>query len=471
MAATPILSVGELTTSFRAGAGWQPIVRNLSFEVAAGETLAIVGESGSGKSVTALSIMRLLPAKTIRIEGVVAFEGRDLIALSEAEMRGVRGNDISMIFQEPMTSLNPVLSIGYQIGEVLRLHRGLSRADAKRETVRLLERVRIPSARSRYGDYPHHFSGGMRQRVAIAAALACKPKLLIADEPTTALDVTIQAQILDLIQELQAEENMAVLFITHDMGVVAEIADRTLVMLKGDIVEAGGTREIFANPVHSYSRALLAAVPKLGAMTGRPLPMRFPAIDMVTGLAPPLEDTPDTVLAAARPIFEVRNLTTRFDLRSGVFHRLRGRVHAVENVSFSIQPGETLALVGESGCGKSTIARSILRLVEPTGGEIVVDGIDISTLDAAALRRGAPAYAARLPRPFRQPQPAHEGGRGLGGAHRHQPSGESEGCGRAGGGPPAAGRARAGHGGPLSPRVLGRPAPADLHRPHARAGA
>src|ERR687894_930893 len=228
-----ILEVQELTAAFRVEGAWPPVVRNLSFSIGPKETVAIVGESGSGKSVTALSILRLLPLDTSRITGRVILKGRDLLGLPNAEMRRVRGDDIAMIFQEPMTSLNPVLTIGFQIAEALMLHRRLSRAEADAETVRLLEKVRIPNAGARLHDYPHRFSGGMRQRVMIAMALACRPQLLIADEPTTALDVTIQAQILDLIKSLQEEEGMSVLFITHDMGVVAEIADRTEVMNDG----------------------------------------------------------------------------------------------------------------------------------------------------------------------------------------------------------------------------------------------
>ncbi|GLS69608.1 ATP-binding protein [Methylobacterium tardum] len=382
----PILSVSDLTVSFRSDGRWREVVHGVSFDVGPRETVALVGESGSGKSVSALSILRLLPRDASRIGGRVRFEGRELLAAPEAEMRRVRGDSIAMIFQEPMTSLNPVLTIGFQIAEALIRHRGLSRSAAEAEALRLLDKVRIPAARSRLHEYPHRFSGGMRQRVMIAMALACRPKLLIADEPTTALDVTIQAQILDLIKSLQDEEGMSVLFITHDMGVVAEIADRTVVMYRGRAVEAGPTARIFDAPAEPYTRALLAAVPRLGTMAGRPRPMRFPVVDRATGLAAPTPETPETVRAADRPVLEVRDLTTRFDIRSGLLGRVTGRVHAVERVSFSLAAGETLALVGESGCGKSTTGRAILRLVEPLSGSVLLDGEDITGLGPKTLR-------------------------------------------------------------------------------------
>ncbi|TNM63655.1 ABC transporter ATP-binding protein [Aliirhizobium smilacinae] len=383
----PVLSVKNLSTSFLVDGEWKSVVRNMSFDVAPGETVAIVGESGSGKSVTSLSLMRLLAPATSRIEGEVMLNGRNLLALPEKEMRAVRGNEVSMIFQEPMTSLNPIFTIGRQISEVLVRHKNMSKAQARAETVRLLEKVRIPNAASRFDEYPHQFSGGMRQRVMIAMALASRPKLLIADEPTTALDVTIQGQILDLIKVLQEEEGMSVLFITHDMGVVAEIADRTIVMFRGDEVETGPTEEIFHRGKHPYTRALLSAVPKLGSMQGHDWPTRFPVLDATTGEpAEPVEVT-DTVVLSKRPVLEVKNLVTRFPIRSGLWSRQTGAVHAVENVSFDLFQGETLALVGESGCGKSTTGRSIMRLVEPTAGNVALDGYDVMRLDTIGLRQ------------------------------------------------------------------------------------
>jgi peptide/nickel transport system ATP-binding protein len=385
-AAAPVLSVRNLTTSFRSEEGWNAVVRNLSFEVPAGRTVAIVGESGSGKSVTSLSIMRLLPKRSSRIEGEIVLGGRALHALSDEGMRQVRGREVSMIFQEPMTSLNPIFPIGMQIAEALTVHTPMPRAEARREVVRLLEKVRIPNAASRFDQYPHEFSGGMRQRVMIAMALASRPKLLIADEPTTALDVTIQGQILDLIKALQDEEGMSVLFITHDMGVVAEIADSCVVMFRGEAVETGATSDIFLRGRHPYTRALLSAVPKLGSMAGRSLPSRFPIVDIASGALQPQREVIDTVAPDKAPILSVKNLTTRFDIHAGLFSRKTGAVHAVENISFDLFQGETLSIVGESGCGKSTTGRSVTRLIEPQAGDIVVDGHDVMRLDRARLR-------------------------------------------------------------------------------------
>jgi peptide/nickel transport system ATP-binding protein len=382
----PVLSVENLTTSFIVDGAWKPVVNAVSFDVAAGETVAIVGESGSGKSVTSLSVMRLLDPSLSRITGRVRLDGRDLLSLPERDMRKVRGNEIAMIFQEPMTSLNPLFTIGDQISEALLCHGSLSAAEARAETIRLLEKVRIPSAASRFDEYPHRFSGGMRQRVMIAMALASKPKLLIADEPTTALDVTIQGQILDLIKELQEEDGMSVLFITHDMGVVAEIADRTVVMYRGEQVETGETADIFYRGQHPYTRALLAAVPVLGSMQGHARPLRFPMVDPSTGMANEAIEVEDTV-DATRPVLEVKGLTKRFDIHAGLLGRLVGRVHAVENVSFDLMAGETLSLVGESGCGKSTTGRAIMRLIEPDSGSVMIDGRDMLRLGHRDIRQ------------------------------------------------------------------------------------
>jgi peptide/nickel transport system ATP-binding protein len=381
----PVLSVEKLRTSFMVDGAWKPVVRDISFTVAPGETVAIVGESGSGKSVTSLSIMRLLQPDTSRIEGKVMLGGRNLLALPEHEMRKVRGNEVAMIFQEPMTSLNPLFTIGDQISEALLCHAPMSKHEARAETIRILEKVRIPSAASRFDEYPHRFSGGMRQRVMIAMALATKPKLLIADEPTTALDVTIQGQILDLIKTLQEEEGTSVLFITHDMGVVAEIADRTVVMYQGEQVETGATTDIFHRGQHPYTRALLSAVPVLGSMQDYQRPRRFPVVNVTTGESDVPVEVGDTV-AKGQPVLQVKNLTKHFDIHSGLFGKLSGRVHAVENVSFDLHAGETLSLVGESGCGKSTTGRAIMRLIEPGSGSVLVDGREILTLDKREMR-------------------------------------------------------------------------------------
>jgi len=382
--AGPVCGVRELTVSFRSGGVWRPVVDNLSFDVAARETMALVGESGSGKSVTALAIMRLLTARNCRVEGEIRLGSESLLALSEERMRTIRGAAIAMIFQEPMTSLNPVMTIGRQIAEALYFHRNLDRAAAAAEAVRLLERVQVPAARQRFHQYPHSFSGGMRQRVMIAIALACKPKLLIADEPTTALDVTVQAQILELIKLLQDEEGMSVIFITHDMSVVAEIADSVVVMRRGRLIEQNRVANLLQNPQQRYTQALLAAVPRLGSMKGEVAPKPFPELDDES--KPSVQASRAPAASPSRPLLEVRNLVTRFPLRAGLFGRLQGHVHAVEGITFSLGAGETLALVGESGCGKSTTGRSILRLVEPSGGEIRFEGADIRALDRRGLR-------------------------------------------------------------------------------------
>ncbi|MCF4127250.1 dipeptide ABC transporter ATP-binding protein [Methylobacterium sp. SyP6R] len=384
-----ILSVSDLTVRFATSERTVEAVRDLSFHVEAGETLAIVGESGSGKSVTSLALMRLVEHGGGKIAtGRMLFRRRsgailDLATASNAEMREMRGAEIAMIFQEPMTSLNPVFTAGEQIAESIRVHQGKGHAAARAEALRMLDLVRIPEARNVLTRFPHQLSGGMRQRVMIAMALACRPQLLIADEPTTALDVTIQAQILELIRSLQNEMKMGVVFITHDMGVVAEIADRVLVMFRGDKVEEGQAPALFAQPRHAYTQALLAAVPRLGAMAGSDLPRKFDLLRPEAAEAPaaaPPEDGAQDTRRPGPPILRVRDLVTRFDIRGGLLNRVRRRVHAVERISFDLQPGETLALVGESGCGKSTTGRSLLRLVESQSGLIEFAGENIRDL-------------------------------------------------------------------------------------------
>ncbi len=408
----PLLAVGDLTVSFRVDGAWRPAVNRLSFDLGANETLAIVGESGSGKSVTALSLMRLVPTANGRVEGRALLGGLDLLALPEADMRQLRGNEIAMIFQEPMTSLNPVLTVGFQIAEVLIYHRGLDRQSARAEALRLLDLVRIPDARRRLDDYPHQFSGGMRQRVMIAMALACRPKLLIADEPTTALDVTVQAEIIDLMRDLQRERGMAILFITHDMGVVAEVADRVLVMWQGNKVEEGAALPLFGGPRAAYTRALVGAVPRLGSMRGEPAPRKLAIIDPVDGSTTEA-GAPCPKPPAAAKLLEVKDLATRFPVPSGVLGRVRARVHAVENVSFDLAGGETLALVGESGCGKSTTGRSILRLIEPSAGTVRLQGHEITRLDPASLKALRPKLQMIFQDPYASLDPRQTVGRAI----------------------------------------------------------
>jgi glutathione transport system ATP-binding protein len=382
-----VLSVRDLSINFAQENETITAVQQLEFSVDRGETLAIVGESGSGKSVTSLALIRLVEQGGGQlVSGEMIFRRRngtviDLAQAKQSTLRRVRGADMAMIFQEPMTSLNPVFPVGEQIAEALRLHQGLNHRSARKEALRMLDLVRIPEAKNVLNRFPHQLSGGMRQRVMIAMAISCKPALLIADEPTTALDVTIQAQILQLIRVLQQEMQMGVIFITHDMGVVAEIADRVLVMNQGKKVEEGAVRQLFAFPQQPYTQTLLGAVPKLGAMIDKSFPAKFPL------LGSDADDLPqDTIPPEATPILQVENLVTRFDLRSGIFNRVTRRVHAVENVSFDLYPGETLGLVGESGCGKSTTGRSLLKLVESQHGTITFNGQKINQLQGAALQ-------------------------------------------------------------------------------------
>ena len=393
--AQSVLSVRELTVQFATTERVVTAVRGLSFDITAGETVAIVGESGSGKSVTALSIMRLVEHGGGRITtGAIDFTraGGGTLDLAQADavtMQSIRGAEIAMIFQEPMTSLNPVFTVGEQIAESIRFHQHKDLAAARAEALRMLEQVRMPEARRVLDRYPHQLSGGMRQRVMIAMALSCKPRLLLADEPTTALDVTIQAQILTLIRLLQDEMHMAVMFITHDMGVVAEVADRVVVMYRGEKVEDGPTEQIFAAPSQRYTKSLLSAVPRLGSLKGEDLPRKFPLVLLDGRSAPDTGAAPAPPSPSPRgriPLLKVRGLTTRFDVKSGLLGRVRRRVHAVEGVSFDLGTGETLALVGESGCGKSTTGRSLLRLVDVAGGSMELEGKDIATMSNSEFR-------------------------------------------------------------------------------------
>ncbi|NHF73436.1 ABC transporter ATP-binding protein [Paracoccus xiamenensis] len=389
-ASAPLLSVENLSVAF----GSNPVIHDLSFSAPQGRTVAIVGESGSGKSVTSLSIMRLADLAGAKFTGGrILFQGSggdiDLLSISQDQARHIRGNQIGMIFQEPMTSLNPVFTIGDQIAEVLMLHENRSKPDALTEAERLLNLVRLPDAAGMLKRYPHQLSGGMRQRVMIAMALACRPKLLIADEPTTALDVTIQAQILSILRDLQAELGMSIIFITHDMGVVAEIADDVVVMWQGRKVEEGPVEKVFADPQHPYTQALLSAIPRLGQMTGEPFPLRTPLTVLEDG-APKLvgeRRVQDTARMAEGPLIQVRDLSVRFDVKKTWLGRTTHYVPAVTNVSFDIHPGETLALVGESGSGKSTIARTIMQLNKPHSGDVMFDGRPMSQMGLAERQR------------------------------------------------------------------------------------
>jgi peptide/nickel transport system ATP-binding protein len=428
-----LLEVEDLHVQFSTSRGIVRAVEGLSFHVDPGEIVAIVGESGSGKSVSALSIMRLLPRHTGKIpKGRVTFDGRDLLTLNEEQMRELRGRDISMIFQEPMTSLNPILTIGLQIAEPLRIHLGMTEEQARDRAIELLGLVGIPDPSRRLEQYPHQFSGGMRQRVMIAIGLACNPKLIIADEPTTALDVTIQAQILELMKDLSRKLNIALIVITHNLGVVARYADRVIVMYASRLVEEGDADDVFHRPRHPYSMGLLRSVPRLDRPRGAKLetieglppnaaspppgcrfaprcPYKIAICETEPGLlrtdtgglsrchrhqeiaegkivwAAAGADTQHLAHMTGEPLLSVRNLTKHFEVRGGL-RGASGTVRAVEDVSFDIMPGETLGLVGESGCGKTTVGRLILRLEDPTGGHLRFEGRDLSAAGAAEMK-------------------------------------------------------------------------------------
>ena len=437
----PLLVVDGLTVSFATAGGAVRVVEDVGFEVATGQTLGLVGESGSGKSVSSLAIMGLIPPTSGQVSArTLRFDGRELPELSREEMRRLRGNAMSMIFQEPMTSMNPAFTVGNQIAEAIRIHQGGSRKAAKAHAAEMLDRVGIPDAHRRVKDYPHAFSGGMRQRAMIAMALANDPKLLIADEPTTALDVTIQAQILDLLRSLQAEFGMAVIFVTHDLGVVADICDEVVVMYAGQVVERAEVHALFRLPHHPYAEGLLASMPQV-AVPGEPLPVipgvvprpdeyptgcRFAARCTYTeavcsSAAPELVELGPSGGAGctlvrcarhqelsltgsrwlpttenerdaggrddARPLLSVNGLHKDFPVHSSILRRVTGRVRAVDGIDFTVGAGETVGLVGESGSGKSTAARLVLRLIEPSGGSVTLDGIDITAASDRDLRR------------------------------------------------------------------------------------
>lgn len=422
----PLVEIDNLRTYFHTDDGVVRAVDGVSLKIQEGHTLGVVGESGSGKSVTAYSVMKLLGA-TARIEsGRIAFLGKDLVGLPERDMRKIRGKEISMIFQEPMTSLNPVFTVGWQVMEAILLHQKVSKAEARQKTIELFREVGIPEPETRVDSYPHQMSGGQKQRVMIAMALSCNPKLLIADEPSTALDVTIQAQILDILRRLRDQRGMSVLFITHDLGVIAEIADEVAVMFQGKLVEYGQVLDIFERPQHPYTKGLLACKPRLTTpykilptvadfmeTTGSDETLRIVEKQMtperltqltthgrgrllhpksqLQAIGHPWEEgnhAPDTrtVPEGQRPLLRVRDLKVHFPIRKGVFLRTVGHVKAVDGISFDVYRGQTLGLVGESGCGKTTAGRAILRLIEPDGGEVEYDGVDLRQLGGAALR-------------------------------------------------------------------------------------
>ncbi len=392
-----IIKVENLTVDFSTDDGVIHAVKNISFNIPKGKTLGLVGESGSGKSVTSLAIMRLIPNPPGKItSGKIHFQNKELLSLPEEEMRAVRGNKISMIFQEPMTSLNPVFTVGEQIAETLILHQKLSKEQAAAKVLELLDQVGIPDPATRVNSYPHEMSGGQRQRIMIAMAIACEPDVLIADEPTTALDVTIQKQILELLASLQKKYGMSVLFITHDLGVIADIADEVLVMYRGDIVERGTKEQIFTNPQHPYTKGLIACRPTLEKSPNRlPTVGDFMTDDgkeksfdlsqlLVEKVARPIDDKNNPVL------LEIRNVKKYFPLEKTMFGGVKSWVKAVDDVTLKVRKGRTLGLVGESGCGKTTLGRTVLRLLEPTSGEIIYNGQDITKLsksDMRALRR------------------------------------------------------------------------------------
>jgi peptide/nickel transport system ATP-binding protein len=384
-----LIEIKNLNVRFASDGKEVHAVKNLNLVIPHGKTVGLVGESGSGKSVTSLAIMRLLPDhKGVKIDGEILYKGKDLLKLAPSEMRGIRGNKISMIFQEPMTSLNPVFTIGDQIDESIILHQGLSKKDARKRTIELLHEVGIPDVERKVNGYPHELSGGQKQRVMIAIAMACEPELLICDEPTTALDVTIQKQVLDLMLDLQKKHQMSMLFITHDLSVIADIADNVAVMFRGDLVEESASEALFTDPKHAYTKGLLACRPKLDKN-----PKRLPTVEEIfkdesafykaavdVKLPRKADDEKNPVL------LELKGLQKSFPIKGGIFGRVVNEFKAVDDVSLKVRKGRTFGLVGESGCGKTTLGRAVLRLIEPTGGEVLYRGENILTKDAKEMR-------------------------------------------------------------------------------------
>ena len=404
-----LLEFKSLLTEFHTDSQIVTAVNNVSFTLNKGETIGIVGESGSGKSVTSLSAMRLIPSPPgIIAGGEILFHQKDgtvvdLVSISEKEMRSYRGNEIAMIFQEPMTSLNPVFTCGDQVMEAITLHQNISKSDAKALTIKLFEEVQLPDPERIYNTYPHQISGGQKQRVMIAMAMSCQPSVLVADEPTTALDVTVQKTILELMKKLQLEHDMGIMFITHDLGVIAELADKVVVMYKGNIVEQGTVWDIFTNPQHPYTKGLLACRPPLdkrytylptvsdfmkeddkGAIISNDISVEEFTKKLI--IPQKTRDEKQKALFSQKPLLQIKNLKTYFPIRSGFFGGISDYVKAVDDISFDVYPGETLGLVGESGCGKTTTGRTILRLNEPTEGQMLYKGKDIALFDEDELR-------------------------------------------------------------------------------------
>jgi peptide/nickel transport system ATP-binding protein len=409
MADRKLLEIKNLVTEFRTDGEVVKAVNDVSFTLNRGETIGIVGESGSGKSVTSLSVMRLIPNPPGSIaSGEILFHQKDgsstdLVHISEKEMRGIRGNDIAMIFQEPMTSLNPVFTCGDQVMEAILLHQKVSKKEAKARTIELFKKVQLPRPEDIFDQYPHQISGGQKQRVMIAMAMSCNPSILIADEPTTALDVTVQQTILDLMLKLQREHDMGIMFITHDLGVIAELADKVVVMYKGKIVEQGPVLEIFSNPQHPYTKGLLACRPPLDVRLKRlPIVSDFMKVDdagnieeieqsVTEATEKEIQTTEERSKAheemyAKEPVLQIKNLKTYFPLKKNFFGKVVEEVKAVDDVTFDVYPGETLGLVGESGCGKTTLGRTVLRLVDPTDGEVIFKGKPLHSMTTDELR-------------------------------------------------------------------------------------
>ncbi|WP_448699148.1 ABC transporter ATP-binding protein [Mucilaginibacter sp. AW1-3] len=399
-----MLSIANLKVEFKTENGTFEAVKGLSFNLDKGEVIGIVGESGSGKSVTSLAIMRLLEPGVSEVKGEILLDDINLLSLPETEMRNIRGNRIGMIFQEPMTSLNPVLTCGFQVAEAIKLHQKLDAKTARERAIALFNEVQLPRPEAIFDAYPHEISGGQKQRVMIAMALSCDPEILIADEPTTALDVTVQKTIIELLLRLKAERNMSLVFISHDLGVISEIADRVIVMYKGQIVEQANIADIFTNPQHPYTKGLLACRPspahqlkklpvlsdflkfdEQGNMEGSNLTID----ELRTRFAYPAQEIAERKekLYTLSPILKVQNLSTWYPVSAGFLQKSKEVVKAVTDVSFDVYPGETLGLVGESGCGKTTLGRSILRLVEPTTGNVLFENVDLRNLRTEQLRQ------------------------------------------------------------------------------------